>query len=947
MKNIPQKKLENIANEAFNLTTTINNSIDWLNQHEQTKNKSKQDIYKLKEYRRQLQKIASGVVQKNAIGLFGKSQVGKSYLVKNILSDINNYLYITNPLNPDIKLDFHREINPDGQGQESTGVVTRFTCLGADEIQNNYIDFPVKIKLLRPVDFVLILIDTFRSDILNYKLSISKEELQHLLSEDIKSLCMNDIQNYFREDDVYLIREYIVRHDGEESILIPFWDEVAKIIHKVPAHNWSKIFAILWNNNYPLTQLFNDLINELKKVDFQEVVHAKFESIERRNNSIVSVTRLKNLNKNDSTQVKLTDGREIDVNVHRLGAITKELILNVSNESAEAHPFIKETDILDFPGARTRKKFGELTKDNLGECLIRGKVAYLFNTYSSNYETNNLFVCTPDGQNNVPLLPHYINQWIGDNIGTTKEERSETLGNYESCPLFLIFTFWNNQLKYHANADGMNASLDYKWQKRFDIFYVDGVIGDPKSITWDKEWTNNSAFQNYYLLRDFEYSSDIFVGYNPEQAGSKEQAVLPVRKNFYNRLQQSFINSPIINKFFSDPQDIWQKTSTPTNDGSQHIISNIKKAANNIVKTNRFEKMLYGVKNKVENILQDYYHSDDVGTEILKAERQALDIAGQMTKVFGENLDLFGSFIEKLSVSEKEILDIFHEEFDSLSTEKETDQGPYVLFLSRSPRLSPENTDEENIQIIAEDYKLLGLSSQEIINRVNEKFGINLKLLFEDWNTQNNPSLTLAKLASNIWGDQLSMDNFTVFIDRGLEENLLAKLFDNLKKTYGIIDLDEIISSKIKSYVDLYKKTESAKELIADLAATSINNFVQTSGWDKLTEEQKDKIRQTCNNHNLVFRIPNDKEDTSDLSEVEVSELFEFITKMNKMMTNRSMNRTVLTKVPVIKHFNQWIDRMQLSFIANCQSPDYNIEGNKKMGEIIKQMQQISKKKKI
>ena len=60
--------------------------------------------------------------------------------------------------------------------------------------------------------------------------------------------------------------------------------------------------------------------------------------------------------------------------------MTAELKLNVPEQLVKEKPFLENTDMLDFPGARSRL---ELTKEDLSEIsvtdmLLRGKIAYLF-----------------------------------------------------------------------------------------------------------------------------------------------------------------------------------------------------------------------------------------------------------------------------------------------------------------------------------------------------------------------------------------------------------------------------------------------------------------------------------------------------------------------------------------------------------------------------------------
>ena len=75
--------------------------------------------------------------------------------------------------------------------------------------------------------------------------------------------------------------------------------------------------------------------------------------------------------------------------------------------------------MLDFPGARSRLELNidTIQEDAVPDMYLRGKVAYLFNKYSADYEINNLLFCQNDKQLDVNEIPTLLNDWIANNIG--------------------------------------------------------------------------------------------------------------------------------------------------------------------------------------------------------------------------------------------------------------------------------------------------------------------------------------------------------------------------------------------------------------------------------------------------------------------------------------------------------------------------------------------------
>ena len=170
MKNIPHEKLTAIQSEISGLVQDINNCVNWADKYLDDDTRYVTS-YNLKKQRRLLNKIGNVVTQKPAIAFFGASQMGKSYMVKNLLCDEEGLLNIKNhDADP---VDFLSKINPDGKGSESTSLVTRFS---SDSVTDASLP-PIKVKLLSPKDLAIILCDTYLSDFSTRNESIRREDI--------------------------------------------------------------------------------------------------------------------------------------------------------------------------------------------------------------------------------------------------------------------------------------------------------------------------------------------------------------------------------------------------------------------------------------------------------------------------------------------------------------------------------------------------------------------------------------------------------------------------------------------------------------------------------------------------------------------------------------------------------------------------------------------------
>ena len=161
--------------------------------------------------------------------------------------------------------------------------------------------------------------------------------------------------------------------------------------------------------------------------------------------------------------------------------------------------------------------------------------------------------CQNHKQSNQSVMPEKLNRWIETMIGKNPIEREM----FESpiSPLFVISTWFNKDLEYDPITDkqGDIQSLNERWNQRFsrtlekEIFKID-------TYPWLIDWTQrNPNFQNIYLLRDFdkssEWNSKIYRGY-PDYKEEKEEVKPDSYPTFREDLKKSFIEYPFVKQHF-------------------------------------------------------------------------------------------------------------------------------------------------------------------------------------------------------------------------------------------------------------------------------------------------------------------------------------------------------------------------------------------------------------
>jgi hypothetical protein len=144
-----------MLNEILRQIGIINDSLAWIKRNKP--NDYELRFFSLVEERRKLKVLARAAAENPAIAAFGASQVGKSYLMSCLLQDKGKPFMVSD--NKGNEYNFINSINPIGDGQEATGVVTRFSSFSRDTDKYSK-EYPALVRTLSVIDIVLILSDT-------------------------------------------------------------------------------------------------------------------------------------------------------------------------------------------------------------------------------------------------------------------------------------------------------------------------------------------------------------------------------------------------------------------------------------------------------------------------------------------------------------------------------------------------------------------------------------------------------------------------------------------------------------------------------------------------------------------------------------------------------------------------------------------------------------------
>ena len=938
-------KFEESINSINYQLKVLEKGISWVESNLKAERKS-YAYSELVNIRRELNKIKYALQQNPAAAFYGESQVGKSYLANILLSNSKGEFLVQDELkNKEYK--FLDDINPAGGGGESTSVITRFST--KIDIVNK--KFPIMIKVMSVKDVALVLIDSVLSEFKDDVKVLSLESINESLINFKESITNPRKQSNFSEDDVLDIKDYITDFFPASSTALRlsdsnFWELAPKLIENSTPNEWFKILEIIWGENEFISKQFNQLVSVLNILGYEEIIYTNYEAVLRENKTLLDVERLKELNNSElESTVFLPNINETKVlNKSILCALTGEICFKLDKSIEDSKPFLKNIDLLDFPGSRYRMPIKEESvKESIPSMILRGKVSYIFNKYSNNYLINNLLFCNKSEQPTVGEIPEILNSWITRFIGENPEEREEYLKHTSVSPLFIIYTWYNTDLAFSSTNDKSIEDLKDKWKKRFITFFENEIVG--KNYNWHKEWSiSNEFFQNNYMLRDIKLSeedSQLFIGFrdNGREETKNENAYSRSYPNYWEDLKTSFVDYPFVKNHFEDPELMWKESSTLNNDGSLPIIRNLTTTSNDEARNEKLKRQITKQSNNLNEELKKHYHNDDNDQNIRIAFEKSSKIISDLDIAIGKDPYFFGNFIHQFMIKEGDIFKYYHDKIAIGWLAEGRNFPEYAAIRMRLNGLSTKKEDyDQNIELLMNTYSF---SSEIEMEEYYKEKGIDLNELFygEAKRIKSSSQMLAEGLVAKWQEDKLKEENFQEFIDSNLiSNNSVSDLIENIKMQFNNLGITDIIAKKIRVYVDRFDRLDTIQEMISDTSAAVINKFINTMGVAYFSDNKLEEIEEINNSNKLGLVTNHDHLEFKTLKEEDLDSLIETIGDIDKIFEKVPLDINKVKNIPSFSHFLKWIDLMKISFISTCDIRSYNLQENNKLCVIINEL---------
>ncbi|MEI6559610.1 MAG: virulence factor SrfC family protein [Rhodospirillaceae bacterium] len=609
-------------------------------------------------------RLGIAAARRMCTGVFGASQQGKSYLIS-VLARPPGEAALRARFGART-YDFLVELNPQG-GQESTGIVTRFTTAavgGAGDAAH-----PVDLLLLSESDLVKILGNAFQSDFdqNNVRIAVPRgDAIKKTLEEARGAAKPAVVAPHLDEIVVAEIGDYFFRNfrlRWEELERVRYWETVIDLAPRLSRAGRGRLFAPIWGGLDELTGKFLTLVGGLEALGFAAEAAADMTALIPRESSIIDVHTLLTLDgpAGPGTGIGLraraadrTLAPAVALDRAVVAALVAELRITVDQCP---WPMFRHTDLLDFPGAKAREKFVDLDADaekrfdQVNQLIRRGKVAYLFQRYSDERELTSLLLCHGNKPVDVNDLSPLIRQWLDLSHGPTPAARRRV-----PTSLFLVLTMMD--LEFIAKGGETDESIGEKW----DIRLLTSLYDKYKRDGWPEDF-NGKPFNNVFLSRNPSFDQVHLVEYALRPGSAEpERPLREVRvlsdRAYFRKLRQSFLASAKVADHIAEPERAWEAMCALNDGGVSYLIERLTGVSDPSLKRLQVETRLSECARALSDTLRRFHHGLDPESRREK-ETALTEMRNHLVDAFAaEDFRRFGRFLGTLGLEPAEIREI-------------------------------------------------------------------------------------------------------------------------------------------------------------------------------------------------------------------------------------------------------------------------------------------------
>lgn len=717
--------------------------------------------------------LARAAERPMCISVFGASQAGKSYLISALARHGQEPLRVEAG---DVSVDFLAQINPVGGG-ESTGLVTRFSIHKRPGLP----DLPIVLRLLSQSDVVRIVANGFLADVdRDGTAPPSAERLSSVLATAQAARQASDVGG-FTESDVLELRDYLDRYFRSHPVVTglgsEYWAAAAAAAANLSPSERAHLFSPIWGELPELTGLCARLLTALADLGNATEGFCALDALVPREDSIIAVNTLDRLGEDGGKTVTVgtSAGRRVALPRPVVAALVAELRLVLTERPFD---FFEHTDLLDFPGGRSRENISDLPRflaqpGNLSLFFRRGKVAYLYQAYLAEQELTAMLLCVGPSVQEVRTMPGMVMEWIEATHGATPAARAG-----KPTGLFLVLTMFDRQ--FDEKAGGTEP-----WSTR-----IEGALDRflTMEFDWHKRWQGEAPFDNTYWFRNPTIRAKALLDY--DAAGMETGVREPQR---VQALAAEYRADPAVRRHFRDPARAWDEAFRLNDGGLTYLADNLRPLCDPQLKRTQVSTQLHALATGLRARLQPYFVSDDAAAEQEQRMNEAFGVVESVQRI-GEDQRL-GLLLRSLQIPPLSL------------------QGPFYA-VQRSAPLSRR------------------VSTSDIGARLRERWGRKPAAETEETDRAVDLSDMLAQAAIQDWTGRLHAFGARADLEQtfGFSHEQGATLIKVLSEAARRLGLRPEVAARIREHYNANAEPWLRVRVPSMLAEEMINQFVATIG---------------------------------------------------------------------------------------------------------------------
>lgn len=594
-------------------------------------------------------KLARAWDRPQAVGLFGPSQAGKSFLIGALLAhDVGNLSVLARSR----ELDFLKEINP-AKGVESTGVVTRFSSQtgGSSTVERG--EFACRLLDLETV------LESLATGFLVECTAPppDDERIARCIREAESASGPKATPRYLDAWETVLHnlgKKYQDRH--------PYLNELRRSpellagayktrITTIPG--FVRLFSLFWGGGAyapDLDALFMRLHEGIETLAHATTVEVQIEHVRAssKDPSLIDASCLNAIGRTLAPiRIYLPEHkRDADVDPAVLSALIAELRLPLR---APAGSLLASADVLDFPGGRALKGlngFGpnELRTGSLEhaiEVYKRGKLTFLFEQFAADREITALVLCSPGPTKPEAIqLQAQVEGWLRTRFGSDTPSTPDEL---DEPSLFLALT------KFDMSLGALRSdNAKERWESRVQEACVDFWARSFSS--WVLNWgARGKAFTNMFWVR------------NPY--ADQMQTLQPGGAD-YSAVKDGYFGARAVARFIGNPREKWEaveghdETTNLPKSGIPLLAQSLLRKLKENVKQRELTREAELIRGEFLAVLRALTPSRDESEE----RTRRLELAESLTSALRSEMSrrysgaAFGEFIGRIALPQEEVV---------------------------------------------------------------------------------------------------------------------------------------------------------------------------------------------------------------------------------------------------------------------------------------------------